>query len=438
MKNSLFFIMVVSTLFGGVLEYYGPGERMLSYDPSSIGLGDAYHFGGNLTDVLDNSPSTLWRSPLTRINLITNYSFSKSSFTKQNFSVNHFSFSFPFSSKKVISFGLNPHTRSDYSLKENDGYFIAQNENDFNANPMQVITNYRSYGGISNGYGALSFSINNYFSFGIKYIQMFGTQISDKIILQNEFDTYTNEIIDQDSTQQIIINEYKGNSIQFDSRISYGKSEAVFSATFSNEMKVKSSLYYDVYTYPDIYDRYFLNDFSFVFVESGDQLMQTNSDHEFNQLNQSVKFLDRLRDYSFGYQYLIKSYSGIIFEYHKDNNYNNLNSFNYINQLNIGNYPILESYHLGYFYRFEDIKGRLLSSLIFRTGFYYRYLNFDNQINQDIGIALGVGLGLMDVHTVNLAFKIGKINTDVMGLGNESYFKFTLGLNLGEKWFVKK
>ena len=72
--------MVVSTLFGVVLEYYGPGERMLSYDPSSIGLGDAYHFGGNLTDVLDNSPSTLWRSPLTRINLITNYSFSKSSF----------------------------------------------------------------------------------------------------------------------------------------------------------------------------------------------------------------------------------------------------------------------------------------------------------------------------------------------------------------------
>ena len=93
---------------------------------------------------------------------------------------------------------------------------------------------------------------------------MFGTQISDKIILQNEFDAYTNEIVDQDSTQQIIINEYKGNSIQFDSRISYGKSEAVFSATFSNEMKVKSSLYYDVYSYPDIYDRYFLNAVSMV------------------------------------------------------------------------------------------------------------------------------------------------------------------------------
>ena len=52
MKNSLFFIVVISTLFGGVLEYYGPGERMLNYDPSSIGLGDAYHFGGNIIDVL--------------------------------------------------------------------------------------------------------------------------------------------------------------------------------------------------------------------------------------------------------------------------------------------------------------------------------------------------------------------------------------------------
>ena len=32
---------------------------------------------------------------------------------------------------------------------------------------------------------------------------------------------------------------------------------------------------------------------------------------------------------------------------------------------------------------------------------------------------------------------MGKIETDLMGLSDENYFKFTLGLNLGEKWFVK-
>ena len=108
MKNYLLFLIFISSIFPGVMEYYGSGERTLNYEPSGIGLGDIYHFGGNLTDVLDNSPSTLWRSSLTRINLVINYSLSKTEFKRQSMAVNHFSFSFPFSPNKVISFGLNP------------------------------------------------------------------------------------------------------------------------------------------------------------------------------------------------------------------------------------------------------------------------------------------------------------------------------------------
>ena len=195
MKNYLFSLIFINFIFAGVMEFYGSGERVLNYDSSGIGLGDVYHFGGSLTDILDNSPSTLWRSPLTRINLVTNYSLSKTEFNRHRIAVNHFSFSFPFSHQRVLSFGLNPYTRTDYSLHEQDGYFIAQNQNGSNTNPMQISTDYRSYGGISNGYGALSLFINKYLSFGIKYAQMFGTQILDKKTLQNEFDPYTDTVV---------------------------------------------------------------------------------------------------------------------------------------------------------------------------------------------------------------------------------------------------
>ena len=73
------------------------------------------------------------------------------------------------------------------------------------------------------------------------------------------------------------------------------------------------------------------NDFSFLFVESADDLMQRDPYKEFEVSDGKFSdLLSRIQDYSFGYQYKLNPRSGVVIEYHKENNFDGLESFNYI------------------------------------------------------------------------------------------------------------
>ncbi len=77
----------------------------------------------------------------------------------------------------------------------------------------------------------------------------------------------------------------------------------------------------------------------------------------------------------------------------------------------------------------------------YRLGFRYNktYLEVrNNQINE-FGISFGVGLPLpRSLSTINFGVEIGQTGTTASGLVQENFMKFTLGIDIWERWFIKR
>ncbi len=81
-----------------------------------------------------------------------------------------------------------------------------------------------------------------------------------------------------------------------------------------------------------------------------------------------------------------------------------------------------------------------LKVIQYRLGFHYdqTYLNLKNSGLNDYGVSIGFGLPMRKTLTViHFAFEVGKMGTLVNQLLEVNYFRFTLGLSLGDVWFLK-
>ena len=113
-KKLLYIIIFLSAIFSqsSSLSLNGFGERMESFDPSSIALGDGQFFSGNSSLISFSSISTYWRSSLTRLYMTAQVSNSdlipSSDFESHDALIeNHFqmfSFMFPVGKNKVCAF----------------------------------------------------------------------------------------------------------------------------------------------------------------------------------------------------------------------------------------------------------------------------------------------------------------------------------------------
>lgn len=76
----------------------------------------------------------------------------------------------------------------------------------------------------------------------------------------------------------------------------------------------------------------------------------------------------------------------------------------------------------------------------YRLGFYYMKtpLNLKNKHLDELGMSFGLGLPLRrSKSTVNLSLIMGKRGTTEMGLIQENFIRFTVGVNVHENWFFK-
>jgi hypothetical protein len=79
--------------------------------------------------------------------------------------------------------------------------------------------------------------------------------------------------------------------------------------------------------------------------------------------------------------------------------------------------------------------------IYYRFGFRYEktYLKLRNNQIDEFGISLGVGLPLKGLtSTVNLGLEIGQSGTKNNGLIKENFFRFTIGIAMYERWFIKR
>ena len=104
------------------LSLYGVGEKIGVTDVSTIALGNSTFFSGNKYNISTNSPSSLWRSALTRFAIYSgmNYITNPQIPTQYEQNLTFFSLSFPVGNKKVIGFGLKPAFRTNKLKIEED------------------------------------------------------------------------------------------------------------------------------------------------------------------------------------------------------------------------------------------------------------------------------------------------------------------------------
>ena len=77
MKIYLFLILITGIGFsqGAGSSAYGVGEKIHNSDPASLALGNSSFFSGNSKHISIDSPSSLWRSTLTRFSINSEFNY---------------------------------------------------------------------------------------------------------------------------------------------------------------------------------------------------------------------------------------------------------------------------------------------------------------------------------------------------------------------------
>ena len=405
---------------------YGVGERIDIIDPISIGLGNSNYFSGNSKNINNDSPSTIWRSALTRLSIHSGVDYSNiSDFSNQyRHGLTSFSICFPVANKKVFGFGLQPTFRiNDLKIIDKEYSFIGSDKS-LNNNPIAYKNNYSINGGISQLFLVYSQKLNSNFSYGIKYSLLFGNQIiSDELYTYDVIiDTLISQglLVDEiviDTTTLFLlaenpslteINKYKkfnGSSISFEGRYTYHNHEFVLGTLINNRNNIKITTEQNI------------NNFV---------VLSTSQ----------IKSEDIASNFGFGYKNKISNNKGIVFELHHKSPFNIPESVSVFNVKS----PKEESYHLGAFYRYPNPKIGFWNSITYRLGTYYKR-NFFSENNQlvDFGFTLGFGIEYINnSQSLDFALRFGNKESLSFIDIDENYISLHIGLTTGEKWFMKR
>ena len=323
---------------------------------------------------------------------------------------------------------------------------MSQNSSDFIDLPLNSHSEYEFYGGISNFYSSFSMGLGSKNSFAFKFNKLFGNQMKvNKIIIssfEGSFDDSTsNNFIEQDSTSKVILNQFSGYSLQFDWIGELNNHQFGLSATSMGPINVFFRKYYDIYSIPDPLERYYFMDYSFLNLESGDDLLQYDPYYS-NNISDEIDFstflsdiLNRINDYRIGYHYHSKNI-GFIFEFHKQDMFENSSlQSDDVNILN-NSKPSTTSYHLGFYNRFDNSRSNFFNSISLRLGGYYKEYMFEGSAGSDIALTFGIGAAINDYfNLIDFGVKIGQIKNT--SFENENYIKANLSIDVGERWFAR-
>lgn len=95
----------------------------------------------------------------------------------------------------------------------------------------------------------------------------------------------------------------------------------------------------------------------------------------------------------------------------------------------------------GYFISDHDSFTSYFKRIVFRAGLKYEEtgLIVNSESIKDAGFSFGLGLPVTgSFSNINFGFEYGKRGTTSAGLIQENYAKFSVGLSLNDRWFVKR
>ena len=427
MKIYSFLILITGIGFSQAtgLSAYGVGEKIHNSDPASLALGNSSFFSGNSKHISIDSPSSLWRSTLTRFSIHSGFNYLSTAQYPDQHQQNLTSFSilFPVGIKKVFGFGLQPTYRSNkLNITDEDFKFIGADESITGA-PIAYKNTYAIDGGISELFLLYSQKLTHSISGGIKYSLLFGNQIfNDELYTYDvQFDTLSsgglliNEFVDNEDTLyakadnpvMTEINKHRifsGSSISAEGRYADEKHELVVSLMLNGKINV----------------------------ETTNQLTMVNLPTSNTFKNSSTKVSS---DIGLGYRYKILNNSGMTVEIHNKSPFNipeNVAIFNIMP-------PGEKSIHFGSYYQIRNSKISYWNNLNIRGGAYAKDLEFTDGVFKDVGGTIGFGLEYLgNTQSIDFAFRFGKKDSRLITGEYEEYISFHIGMTTGEKWFMKR
>jgi len=428
MKKFLIVLLCTTCIYcqSSGFSLYGVGGRIDVIDPISIGLGNSNYFSGNSKNINNDSPSSIWRSSLTRLSIHSGVDYSNISDLSSQYrhGLTSFSFYFPVGNKKVFGFGLQPIFRiNDMKIVDEKYSFIGSN-NSLTKKPIAYKNNYSINGGISQLFLVYSSKLNSNFSYGIKYSLLFGNQIisdqlytydvvvdtsiSTSLLIDEIINDTTNLFVLANNSSLTEINRYKkfnGSSISLEGRYAYHNHEFVLGTLVHNRNNITITTEQNINNFVS---------------SSTSQITSENFTSNFG----------------FGYKNKISKNQGVVFELHYKSPFNIPRSVSIFNVLA----PKESSYHLGFFYRHLNPKIGFWNSIIYRLGTYYKNKLFsDNNSLIDFGFTLGFGIEYINSsQSIDIAFRFGNKESLSFIDRNENYISLHIGLTTGEKWFMKR
>ena len=431
MRNYLLLIIITVLCYSqsSGFSIYGVGENIQNNAPASLSMGNSLFFSGNSKNISTGSPSSLWRSALTRFSIHSGMNVLKSTQFPQQYhqSLTSFSFLFPVGNKKVFGFGLQPVFRTNkLDIRDADFQYIGVHESSTDL-PIALKNNYSIDGGISEVFLEYSQKLYPHYSGGLKYSFLFGNQYLDD-------ELYTYDVaIDSISTGLILSEIVEGSETLYAGAVHGMMTELNKSHKFSGS----------IFT---VEGRYTGEKQEWVVRTSINSKIQVrtqniqciglcidNSDPDTTIYKNSSSSI--LSELAIGYRYQLKNNSGITLELHKEYPFNipaNVALFNIMP-------PEENSIHFGSYYQIRNSKIGFWNNLNIKGGAYLKELDFTGEKFLDYGGTLGLGIEYLGYsQSIDLALRAGKKESRVLDGGYEEYISFHIGIITGEKWFMKR
>ena len=425
----IYFVLILITGIGFSqatgLSAYGVGEKIHNSDPASLALGNSSFFSGNSKHISIDSPSSLWRSTLTRFSIHSGFNYLSTTQYPDQHQQNLTSFSilFPVGIKKVFGFGLQPTYRSNkLNITDEDFKFIEAYES-ITGKPIAYRNTYTIDGGISELFLLYSQKLTHNISGGIKYSLLFGNQI-----LNDELYTYDVEF-DTSSSGGLLINEFVDNEDTL-----YAKANNGVMTEINKHRKFSGSSISAEGRYTDEKHEFVVNLMlnGKINVETTNQLTMVNSSTTNTFENSATNFSS---NFGLGYRYKILNNSGITVEIHNKSPFNipeNAAIFNIMP-------PGEKSIHFGSYYQIRNSKIGYWNNLNIRGGAYAKNIEFSDGVFKDVGGTIGFGLEYLgNTQSIDFAFRFGKKDSRLIIGEYEEYISFHIGITTGEKWFMKR
>jgi len=409
------------------IAMYGVGERIRNTDPAVIALGNSSFFSGNSNSISNDSPSSLWRSALTRFSIFSGMNYlTTSELPEQHYqNLTSFSLLFPVGNKKVFGFGLRPVSRTNkLDIKDEDFKFIGADKS-ITGKPIVLKNNYSINGGISELFLEYSRKLSSHYSGGIIYSFLIGNQYLD-----DELYTY-NVVIDTSFSSGFLLGEipdieggdtlyaqaengvitelnksrkFSGSILTLEGRYAGSKQEWVVSVSVNSKVKVDTQN-----------------------IQTANDIIYTN---RFGNSSNAI-----LSELGFGYLCQFENNIGVIVEIHKEFPFNIPESAALFNIMP----PEENSIHFGSYYQIQNSKIGFWNNINIRVGAYIKELDFTRGNFWDYGATLGLGIEYLgNTQSIDLALRVGKKESIVLDREIEEFISLHLGITTGEKWFMKR